>query len=456
MTNLFLHRNDLRIKDNHGLVEAADGEEAVPVYAIDPEFWNFYGHNRKAYILELLERLQQSYRDLGSDLRVRKGDTRDVLQKAAEDMEADKVYYNRHYVPEHREAERKIYRMGLESEGFKDRVLVEPEELEKEYSSMSEYYEDWKKAEKPRKKGESENLAEFQDRKFDADTFDIQPTAELPPAGPEAARERWMEFRDSHLESYRDERDDVTKPGAVSRMGFHLSHGSISIREVFSDVKQIIDDAEKSTVIRNVAKYRYELAWREFMYHVMFRHPETVAQNYREFENEIPWRNDPGEIEAWKHGKTGVPFVDAGMRQLRQEGYMHNRLRQNVASFLTKHLLSGWRTGEEHFREHLFDHDTANNVGGWQWSASTGTDTVPVRIFNPVKQGRKYDERAEYIKKHVEELRPLTAEEIHDWVELDEAERNRLRREKEIDYPSPVVDLQSRREEAEKMFENAL
>lgn len=455
MTDIFLHRNDLRIVDNRGLSEASE-KGAVPVYAIDPEFWSYYGNNRRAYILANIEHLQREYRNRGSDLIVRHGDTADIVEKVAEEYGADSVYYNRHYVPEHREAERKLKQMHLDEHGFKDRVAVEPTELEEDYQSMSQFYSDWKKVRKEEPLGEPDNLKEFSDRLFDPETFDAEAAADMPPLGHEKALERWEDFRENRLERYKYDRDDVSDPGAVSRMSFFLSNGVIGVREIMSDVVSMIERSGESTFIRNAAKYRFELAWREFMLHVMYYNPETPRENYKTFENEIEWRNDENEIDAWKKGETGVPFVDAGMRQLQDEGYMHNRLRQNVASFLTKHLMCDWRIGEEHFREHLFDHDTANNVGGWQWSASTGTDSVPVRIFNPVKQGRKYDERAEYIKEHLPELRPLSAEEIHDWVSLDEPERNRIRREKDVEYPSPIVDFDSRYHESEKMFKKAL
>lgn len=455
MRNVFLHRNDLRLRDNHGLVRAASEGDAIPVFAVDPEFWSYYGHNRCAYMLANLERLQERYRDLGSDLVVRHGDSADVVKEVANEHGAEKVYFNKHYVPEHREAERKLEKMKLEAEGVQARSAVELRNLNDSYPSMSQFYDDWKKAEKRDPKGEPDQLYEFTGRLFDSSSFEEEPTAELPPIGPEKAREEWRDFRDERLESYKDQRDDVAKPDAVSRMSFFLSNGLIGARSLIDDLKELIESSGESTFIRNAAKYRYELAWREFMQHVMLHNPESAKQNYRDFENDIQWRNREEEIEAWKQGSTGVPFVDAGMRQLLDEGYMHNRLRQNVASFLTKHLMTDWRIGEEHFREHLFDHDTANNVGGWQWSASTGTDTVPIRIFNPVKQGQKYDERAKYIKEHVPELRGLAAEEIHEWVSLDEAERNRLRRENGIEYPSPIIDFNQRYHEGKKMFERA-
>jgi deoxyribodipyrimidine photo-lyase len=455
MTTVFLHRNDLRMEDNSGLARAGE-DSAVPVYAIDPEFWEYYGHNRKAYILQNLRDLQERYRQRGSDIYIRHGHAQDVVQRALEEFGSSAVYYNKHYSPRQTRIESRIEELPVETQGFRDRVAVDPRDMEKEYGTMSQFYSEWKKHDKPRVRDEPGSLEQFTDRRFDPDTFDVEATAEMPPIGHSAAMDRWTDFRDNRLSSYMKKRDEVADPEGVSRIGFFLSNGVLGVREVLQDVLDIMDEAERSTVIRNAAKFRYEMAWREFMYQVLWHNPRTVEENYREFPNEIQWRDDSSEIEAWKRGETGVPFVDAGIRQMLSEGYMHNRTRQNVASFFTKHLMADWRKGEQHFREHLFDHDTANNVGGWQWSASTGTDSVPVRIFNPVKQGRKYDPGAEYIVRHVEELEPLNPEQIHSWVGMEEQEREELRRKYGIDYPSPVIDFHSRYHEGKEMFENAM
>lgn len=167
-------------------------------------------------------------------------------------------------------------------------------------------------------------------------------------------------------------------------------------------------------------------------------------------ENEIEWREDPDALRAWKEGRTGYPIVDAGMRQLRAEAVMHNRVRMVVASFLTKDLLLDWREGYAHFRERLVDHDTANDAGGWQWAASTGTDAQPYfRVFNPTTQGERYDPDAEYIRRYVPELRGVPAGEIHRWPELPSARREELAGA----YPDPIVDHADRREEAIATFE---
>jgi deoxyribodipyrimidine photo-lyase len=202
----------------------------------------------------------------------------------------------------------------------------------------------------------------------------------------------------------------------------------------------------------SVAEFQSQLAWREFYTHVLFFNPEVVTENFKSYENEIEWRDDPDELQAWRDGETGYPIVDAGMRQLKREAYMHNRVRMIVASFLTKDLLCDWRHGYAHFREYLADHDTQNDNGGWQWAASTGTDAQPYfRIFNPMTQGERYDPDAEYIAEYVPELRGVDPSVVHSWHECSPLQR----RNAAPDYPEPIVDHSERREAALAMFERA-
>ena len=245
-----------------------------------------------------------------------------------------------------------------------------------------------------------------------------------------------------------------TATTTVSRISPYLAAGMIGVRELWADASDVYD-AVHGRERKNVQKYRYELSWREHNYHLLYHNPDLAVANYVSFPNEIDWRdgNDAdADFEAWKAGETGYPFVDAGMRQLEQEGYIHNRPRQNVASFLTKHLLVDWREGARHFARKLIDHDPANNYGNWQWIASTGTDSVDVRIFDPVAQMSKYDDGATYVKEYVPELRDVDADRIVDWLTLSAAGRRRLAPK----YPDPIVDRNEAYERAQRVFEEAL
>ena len=447
--NIFLHRDDLRIHDNKGLKKASEDGDTLPVYIDDPRILERTGKNKKAFREQSLEKLDKNYRERGSGLIYREGKTGEKLEELIDQYDVDKIFFNRSYTPIKRRIESEIKGLELKSQSFKDRLLVEPKELSEEFGTFSPFYREWKNVEKDSGFGKPENLANIDEERF---TTDAECDIELPNAGEKAALEKWRDFRDNRLDSYKDRRDEVKSPEAVSRLSMYYSSGLLGLRKVLEDVEEMIEESDDSDDIRNYAKYRNELAWREFFYQVLWHNPETVQQNYRDFENEIEWQNDPEEFEAWKKGRTGVPFVDAGIRELKNTGYMHNRTRQNVASFLTKHLMIDWRKGARFFRKHLIDHDTASNIGGWQWSASTGTDSVSIRIFNPVKQGRRYDSHAEYIKRHIPELRDLDPNSIHNWVEMSQEGRN----EHDIEYPDPIINFNQRYHVGKKMFENAL
>ena len=447
--NIFLHRDDLRIHDNRGLETASSSGKTVPVYIDDPRIREKTGTNKRAFRQEGLKELRHKYENRDSGLIVRKGKTGDELEKIIDERDIEEVFFARSYTPRKRKIGNEIKALDIETKSVNDRLLVEPQDLKKEYDTFSPFYREWKKVQRKPPADKPQNLASIES---EMPEMNAEPPADIPDAGEDAALNRWVKFRRKNLGSYKDRRDDVANPEYVSKLSMYYSSGMIGKRKVLRDVVEMIDEEDDSDKIRNYAKYRNEIAWGEFFYQVMYHNPEAVQRNYKEIPNEINWKNDSEEFEAWKEGQTGIPFVDAGMRQLRNEGYMHNRLRQNVASFLTKHLMTDWRKGAKVFRKHLVDHNVPSNNGGWQWSASTGTDSIPIRIFNPVKQGRDYDEDAEYIKRHIPELRSLDAEQIHNWVEMGQKKRNSL----DTEYPDPIINFNNRYHQGRQMFENAL
>jgi len=273
----------------------------------------------------------------------------------------------------------------------------------------------------------------------------------VPDAGQSVARERLEAFCAGPIYAYAAERDYPARDG-TSRLSAHLKFGTVGIRTVWAATEDALAAAAGDDERASVEEYQSQLAWREFYAHVLRFNPETVAENYVEYDRPIEWRNDPAELAAWKAGDTGYPIVDAGMCQLLEEAWMHNRVRMVVASFLTKDLLVDWREGYRHFRAHLADHDTANDVGGWQWAASTGTDAQPYfRIFNPTTQGARYDPDAAYIREYVPALRGVEPATIHAWPDLDDGERTAVA----PDYPAPIVDHAERREAAIEAFRTA-
>jgi deoxyribodipyrimidine photo-lyase len=292
----------------------------------------------------------------------------------------------------------------------------------------------------------SEPLPTLSDLGFD------EPEAEIPPAGTAAARQRLADFCRDDIYRYADRRD-YPADECPSRLSADLKWGTIGIREVYAATEDAAGDlARESDELESVREFQDQLAWREFYTQVLFYNPGVVTANYKSYENPVEWHDDPEGLQAWKDGETGYPIVDAGMRQLRAEAYMHNRVRMIVASFLTKDLLIDWRRGYDWFRQKLVDHDTANDNGGWQWAASTGTDAQPYfRIFNPMTQGERYDPDAEYITEYVPELRAVDPALIHDWHTLSPTERESAA----PDYPAPIVDHSERREQAIATFERA-
>ncbi|PSQ40248.1 deoxyribodipyrimidine photo-lyase [Halobacteriales archaeon SW_5_70_135] len=455
--NLFWHGRDLRVPDNRGLHLAARDDGVVPVYVYDTDRLASFGTRQRAFLMRGVRRLKEAYRERGGDLLVRAGDTVDVLADLVAEFDASAVYYNEDYTPARRNRQHRVERR-LDAESVTDLTLVDPASLDERYENHSRFYDDWQRQRKgpPLPAPDADALVDVDDGKTPP-VPDVD--AELPEAGYRAAREHYDRFLDEGIWSYNDTRDDlpaaVDRPTlAVSRLSPYLASGMVGIREVWRDATEAYE-AATGRERKNVDKYRYELSWREQNYHLLYHNPRLHVENYTSFPNEIAWRDGDAadaDFEAWTRGETGYPLVDAGMRQLDREGYVHNRPRQVVASFLTKHLLIDWRRGARYFTKQLVDHDTASNYGNWQWVASTGTDSVDVRIFDPVSQTAKYDDGAAFVKQYVPELRDVAADDVVDWPNHSDHRREELA----PDYPHPIVGRNEGYERAQRVFEEAL
>jgi len=468
---LFWHRRDLRLHDNVGLADATAGGPVAPVFVFDDRVLDHAGPPRVAFMLDALSELRERYRSRGGDLLLRRGDPAAVLPALADELGADRVVWNRDYSRLARERDAGVRRAlddaGVERAARHDAVLHPPDTIHTNagdpYSVFTYYGRKWhdRETDDPADPPGADDLAAVgaagesraaepgplpspRDLGFD------EPEADVHAAGTAAARDRLDAFLDGDVYRY-DERRDYPADRATSRLSTDLKWGTIGIREVYDATRAARADADGEAA-ESVEEFQSQLAWREFYTQVLYHNPEVVTANYKDYENPIEWREDPEALAAWKDGETGYPIVDAGMRQLRREAYMHNRVRMIVASFLTKDLLLDWRAGYDWFREKLADHDTASDNGGWQWAASTGTDAQPYfRIFNPMTQGERYDPDAEYIKRYVPELRDVDPEVIHSWHELSPEQRRRTA----PDYPPPIVDHGERREAALATFERA-
>ncbi|WP_416841181.1 cryptochrome/photolyase family protein [Haloferax sp. DFSO52] len=473
--HLYWHRRDLRTADNRGLVTAAAEDDVVPCFVFDTEVLTHAGSPRVRYLLDALAELRASYRAAGSDLLVGRGDPRTLVPAIATTLDVDRVVWNEDYTGLARTRDAAV-RLALDDAGVgresvHDAIFHQPGSITtnagEPYSVYTYFWKKWRDREKPDPfpTPDGDRFADVETLESVAQSvpnvavgdlptiedlgFD-EPAGDVISAGTDAARRRLTDFCEDAIYRYEADRDYPSRDG-TSKLSTDLKFGTIGIREVYAATV-----AARETVggkrDESVEEFQSQLAWREFYTHVVRFNPNVVSENYKEFAHEIEWRDDTDELAAWKSGSTGYPIVDAGMRQLKAEAYMHNRVRMIVASFLTKDLLCDWRHGYAHFREYLSDHDTANDTGGWQWAASTGTDAQPYfRIFNPMTQGERYDPDAVYIKQYVPELEGVSPDAIHDWHELSDAERTRVA----PDYPAPLVDHSERREMALAMFEAA-
>jgi deoxyribodipyrimidine photo-lyase len=457
------HRRDLRSADNLGLTSNV-ADPVVPLFVFDDDVLEHAAPPRVAFMLDALQSLRSAYRDLGSDLLIREGDPREVLPAVVSEFDAETVSWCRDYSGLARERDtavrRKLDEVGVAREAVHDAVCHEPGSITTNdgdpYQVFTYFGRKWQDREKrpPADPPETSALADIDDDESIPTLTDLgfeEPEAAIPNASTAAARELLDEFCDEDIYQY-DDRRDYPADGCTSRLSPHLKFGTIGIREVYAATDRAHADAPDEAARESVEEFQSQLAWREFYTHVLNDNPAVVTENYKQYDHEIQWREDAEALQAWKDGETGYPIVDAGMRQLREEAFMHNRVRMIVASFLTKDLQIDWREGYDWFRQKLVDHDTANDNGGWQWAASTGTDAQPYfRIFNPMTQGERYDSDAEYIKEYVPELREADPGIIHSWHEASLTQRRNAAPE----YPDPIVDHGERREEAITMFEIA-
>lgn len=402
MTNIFWHRRDLRIHDNAGLYKALkSGETIQPIFIFDTTILSKLpvSDQRVLFIHQELQKLKAKYAELGSDLKVFHGNPRDIIPLIVETYNAKTVYTNRDYEPYALQRDKALFEQLKEKKceliGAKDHVIFEKNEVLKAdglpYTVFTPYSRKWK-----------EQLNEFYLSSYPVEKYSkylnqtvAEPLASLENIGFNS--EQTVEFPSletplSTIERYNETRDIPYILG-TSRLSIHLRFGTISIRELARIAK-----AKNET-------YLNELIWRDFYQMIIFHFPHSARDSFKKQYDQIQWERNEAHFKAWCEGKTGYPLVDAGMRELNATGFMHNRVRMVVASFLTKHLLIDWRLGEAYFAEKLLDFELASNTGGWQWAAGCGCDAAPYfRVFNPTSQQEKFDKEFKYIKKWVPEF----------------------------------------------------
>jgi len=427
--NIFWFRRDLRLNDNAGLFHALkSGLPVLPVFVFDTNILNELEKNdpRVTFIFEELKKINEKLRGLGSSLIVKHGEPLTVWKNLVDEYDILEVYTNHDYEPYSIRRDQQIFdflqTQKISSRTFKDHVIFEKDEVVKDdgkpYTVYTPYMNKW-----------MSRLSENPVRIFDTakyfQNFIQLPWSEIPELRQIGFVKSDISIPEARLDSDRIEKYEQTRNfpfiDGTSMAGTHLRFGTISIRELIIKA----DSFANRTFLK-------ELVWREFFMQILYHFPKVVRESFKPAYDKIEWINDEDQFHQWCGGKTGYPMVDAGMRALNTTGFMHNRVRMVVASFLCKHLLIDWRWGEGYFARKLLDYELSSNNGNWQWAAGTGCDAAPYfRIFNPTEQMKKFDAEKKYIKKWVPELQTSA-------------------------YPNPVVDHQFARMRAISVYKKGL
>jgi deoxyribodipyrimidine photo-lyase len=435
-------RRDLRMRDHPALTEATHaGDTVLPLFVLDPHLID-EATPRRDHLLASLRALDDA---MDGRLVVRRGRPEQVVAAVADEVGADTVHVSAETTPYGRRRDERV-RERLERDG---RTLVAtgtpyavgPGTLTKAdgtaYQVFTPFSKAWRAHGWPAPAPMPRGL-----RWARADSEGIPDGPEVDGAGEEAARRRWKRWLEEHLTDYDGARDRPDLD-STSRMSVPLKYGELHPRTLLADIA-----AHEGARSKAARTYTDELCWREFYADVLWHHPDSAWHDLKPALSSMSYSRARKPLEAWQRGETGFPMVDAGMRQLLAEGWMHNRVRMITASFLVKDLHIWWPEGARHFLAHLRDGDVASNNHGWQWVAGTGTDAAPYfRVFNPVTQGLKFDPDGDYVRRWVPELRHLPGKAAHQPWEHDDGYTQ--------GYPERIVDHKAEREEALRRYEEA-
>lgn len=454
--SLFLFRRDLRVHDNRALKAAcAASRSIVPAFIFDPRQANadeneYFSRNAFEVLTSALADLASDLEQRGGRLYVFEGHASDVLDALLQGGTVDAVYVSRDYTPfaqrrDHALAET-AERHGADFHAEPNVLLTEPEEVVTQSGDPFFVYSHFRKAAREVEipAPVSVEAPHWETRDGSVDTVALEdyrpdPNADLKVSG---RREDALQVLD-RMDEYRyysKKRHRMDAYGQATRCSAALKFGTVSPREVYHAVRREWGPRHK---------LNSQLLWRDFYTHFAHHFPSVFGQAIRPKDRFIDWRDAPEDWQRWCEGRTGVPIVDAGMRELVATGYMHNRARMSVASFLTKHLRIDWRRGERFFARHLLDYDPSVNNGNWQWSASVGLDSIPMRMFNPYTQVEKYDKGAEYVRHWVPELRAVSADLLTSGDAIDFSTQA-------SDYPAPIVDHGAAYQRAKETYSTAM
>ncbi len=453
---LFWHRNDLRISDSTGLATACQTDaRIIGVFCLDPAILDRddVAPARMEFLIGSLKCLVEDYRYAGSQLLILHQDPTVGIPQLASGLQVKSVYWHLDVEPYSQIRDARVIeslkQQGIAAQAEWDRILHDPTQIKtgnnQPYSVYTPYWRNWIGRSKPAPAEVKLRAVELTPTERQALTQ--LPVIELPTArdlgfswdkplildpGTQAAAQRLSEFGNRSIAEY-DEQRNYPGVSGTSRLSAALKFGTIGIRTVWAATVAATAEARSDEARAAITVWQQELAWREFYQQAMYHFPSLAEGPYRAQFKQFPWQNDKKLFVAWCKGETGFPIVDAAMRQLNETGWMHNRCRMIVASFLTKDLVINWQWGEKYFMQHLIDGDLSANNGGWQWSASSGMDPKPLRIFNPYTQAQKFDREGDYIRQWVPELKS------EDTTDILSGKILPLTRQR-LGYPQPIVD----------------
>ena len=420
--SIFWYRRDLRLEDNTGLFKALnENENILPIFIFDDSILDELPEDdaRVNFIYESLSKINKQLNNHNASLQILKGQIDDVWEKLVTTYDVQKVYLNKDYEPYAIKRDQKIKEFlnskGIEMKTFKDQVIFEEDEIVKAdgkpYTVFTPYKRKWLE------KFTKVNLNLIAN--FDNFYKKIIDFPSLNQLGLKNSSLKVKKYSLKNVSTYSETRN-FPNLDSTSYLSPHLRFGTISVRQIITELKN------KSETFLS------ELIWREFFMQIIFHFPHVVTKNFRPKYDGIQWVNNKEDYDNWCQGKTGYPLVDAGMRQLNETGYMHNRVRMVTAGFLCKHLLIDWRYGEAYFAKKLLDYELSSNNGNWQWAAGTGCDAAPYfRIFNPIEQLKKFDKTLTYTKKWVKDFDTL-------------------------EYPKPIVDHKYARNRALEAYKKGI
>lgn len=469
---IVLFRQDLRVGDNRALSAAAhSGKPVIPVFAFDGGrlAGRPLGGARKWWLHRSLDALGGKLAALGSPLFLMADESVSAVHRLLSQTGADTVLWNRRYDPcgaaSDRELKSSLRDKSVNAHSFDGQLLHEPTLLATGSGNPFRVYTPFWRAllrnDEPREPLPAPGQLRPPEGPVKGETLEA---FELNPVRPDwsaGLRENWKPgednallrlatFLQSDLENYASQRD-LPSRSSTSLLSPHLAHGEITPFQIWHATRSAFGDG----YAEDAEKFRKEIVWREFSYHLLFHNPQLDTTNFNRDFDRFPWlENDTDRLKAWQQGRTGYPLVDAGMRQLWATGWMHNRVRMVCASFLVKHLMIDWRHGEQWFWDTLVDADPASNAASWQWVAGCGADAAPYfRVFNPILQGEKFDPDGDYVRRFVPELERLANRYIHRPWDAPESHLQDSGVKLEENYPKPVVDHQRARKRALEAYQ---